>query len=116
MSTPKPLGPYSPIRRVGDLLICSGQVGLKDGVMAEGFEAQTRQVIENLKSVFATEGASLEQIVKTTVFLSDIGNYSEMNSIYMEYFTSTPPARSAVAVAALPLNALIEIEAIAHVG
>ena len=118
MSTPAPVGPYSPIRRIGDLLYCSGQIGAVEGkLVSDAFEAQARQVFANLTSVFASEGATLENIFKTTVFLSDIGNYSAMNSIYTEYFTFSPnPARSALAVAALPLGALIEIEAIAYVG
>lgn len=117
MPTPPAVGPYSPIRRAGDLVFCAGQIGQIDGTLVEGgFEKEARQTLENLKAVFAGEGIALDKLVKTTIFLADIGNYAEMNSIYMEYFTSNPPARSAIAVKALPLSASIEIEAIAYVG
>jgi 2-iminobutanoate/2-iminopropanoate deaminase len=119
MATPPAVGPYSPIRRVGDLLFTAGQIGQVDGRLVDGgFEAQARQAFENLVQVLATEGVSPEALVKTTVFLTDIDNYSAMNSIYMEFFAQNPPppARSALAVAALPMSALIEIEAIAYAG
>jgi 2-iminobutanoate/2-iminopropanoate deaminase len=117
MSIPPPVGPYSPLRRVGDFYYCSGQIGQIDGKLVDGgFETQARQTLDNLRAVFASDDVGLDKLVKTTVFLDDMSNYAAMNSIYAEYFTSNPPARSAVCVKALPLSASIEIEAIAHVG
>ena len=112
----KPVGPYTPIVRSGDWLICSGQVGIADGAIVEGgLEAELRQVFVNLRSVLNTAGASLADVVKTTVFLADMGDYGAMNEIYMEEFGDHRPARSAVAVKELPLGAKVEIEAIATV-
>jgi len=112
----KPVGPYTPIIRSGNLLFSSGQIGIDDGTVADGLEAQLRQVFVNLRNVLASEGASLSNVIKTTVFLVDMDDYAVMNTIYMEEFGDTRPTRSAVAVAALPLGALVEIEAIAAVG
>ncbi|MEQ8843057.1 MAG: Rid family detoxifying hydrolase [Acidimicrobiales bacterium] len=114
MSTP--VGPYTPIVRGGDLLFTAGQVGITaDGLVEGGVEAELRQVFVNLRSVLSSAGASLADVVKTTVFLADMGDYARMNEIYVEEFGDHRPARSAVAVAALPLGARIEIEAIATV-
>ena len=108
----KPVGPYTPIMRAGDLLLSSGQIGIADGAIVDGgFEAQARQALDNLQSLIEGEGASLDDVVKTVVFLTDMAEYATMNDIYLEYFSNTRPARSAVAVAALPLGALFEIEA-----
>lgn len=112
----KPVGPYTPIVRAGDWLITSGQIGLADGRLADGFEAQLRQAIANLAALLESEGAGLDRVTKTTVFLTDMGHYAEMNGIYTELFGDHRPARSAVAVAALPLGALVEIEASAFLG
>ena len=115
MSTP--VGPYTPIVEAGDWLIVSGQVGIRDGKLVEGgLEAQLRQALDNLKGLLEGEGASLSDVAKTTVFLTDMGDYSEMNEAYMEAFGSHRPARSAVAVAALPIGARIEIEAWVFLG
>ena len=112
----KPVGPYTPIVRGGDLLFTAGQVGIADGAIVDGgLEAELRQVFVNLRSVLSSAGASLGDVVKTTVFLADMGDYAAMNEIYMEEFGDHRPARSAVAVKALPLGAMIEIEAIATV-
>lgn len=111
----KPVGPYTPIVRVDGWLVCSGQIGIADGALADGLEAQLRQAFTNLRGILASEGADLSSVVKTTVFLVDMDDYSEMNTIYMEEFGDTRPARSAVAVAALPLGAVVEIEAWARV-
>ncbi len=92
----------------------SGQVGIVDGALVEGLEAQVRQVFVNLEAVLGTQGATLNDVTKTTVFLTDMADYATMNSIYSELFGDHRPARSAVAVAALPLGALVEIEAVAH--
>jgi 2-iminobutanoate/2-iminopropanoate deaminase len=114
MSTP--VGPYTPIVRGGDLLFTAGQVGITaDGLVEGGLENELRQVFINLRSVLSSAGASLADVVKTTVFLVDMGDYAKMNEIYMEEFGDHRPARSAVAVAALPIGAQVEIEAIATV-
>lgn len=114
MSTP--VGPYSPIVRGGDLLFTAGQVGISEGVLVDGgLEPELRQVFINLRSVLNTAGATLSDIVKTTVFLADMNDYAAMNAIYMEEFGDHRPARSAVAVKELPIGARIEIEAIATV-
>jgi 2-iminobutanoate/2-iminopropanoate deaminase len=114
MSTP--VGPYTPIVRGGDLLFTAGQVGINDGAIVEGgLEAELRQAFVNLRSVLSSANASLADVVKTTVFLVDMDDYGTMNEIYMEEFGDHRPARSAVAVASLPLGARIEIEAIATI-
>lgn len=114
MSTP--VGPYTPIVRAGGWLVSSGQIGIADGQLAEGLEGQLRQALANLAGLLEGEGASLSDVTKTTVFLTSMDDYAEMNSIYIELFGDHRPARSAVAVAALPLGALIEVEATAFVG
>ena len=113
----KPVGPYTPIVRAGDFLISSGQVGIVDGALAEGgLDGQFRQALANLEGLLESEGASLDHVVKTTVFLTAMDHYSEMNDIYVEVFGDHRPARSAVAVTALPVGAVIEIEATAFLG
>lgn len=113
MSTP--VGPYSPIMRMGDLLFTAGQIGISDGALVEsGVDAETRQVFVNLRSVLASEGATLADVVKATVFLVDIDDYAAVNAIYSDEFAGHRPARSAVAVTALPLGARVEIEVIAQ--
>ena len=112
----KPVGPYTPVVRAGEhLLIVSGQVGIVDGTLADGLEGQLRQALANLAALLDGEGASLDDVVKTTVFLTSMDDYAEMNRVYTEVFGDHRPARSAVAVAALPLAALIEVEAWAWV-
>ena len=116
MAMSKPVGPYTPIVPGGDLLFTSGQIGLADGAIVEGgLEAQLRQVFVNLRDVLSSANASLADVVKTTVFLVDMADYAVMNDIYVEEFGDHRPARSAVAVAKLPLGAQIEIEAVATV-
>jgi 2-iminobutanoate/2-iminopropanoate deaminase len=112
-----PVGPYTPIVRAGDWLVVSGQVGLAGGVLVEGgIEAEVPQALANLVTVLGTEGASLADVVKTTVFLRHIADYPVMNDLYLEAFGDHRPARATVAVAGLPLGALVEIEAWAFVG
>ncbi len=112
----KPVGPYTPIVRGGDLLFTAGQVGIVDGAIVDGgLESELRQVFANLRAVLSSANASLADVVKTTVFLADMGDYAKMNEIYMEEFGDHRPARSAVEVASLPLGAQVEIEAIATV-
>lgn len=111
----KPVGPYTPIVRAGDLLVVSGQIGLRDGALVgDGLEEQLRQALTNLRSLLTEAGSGLQDVVKTTVFLVDMDDYAEMNRVYVDEFGDHRPARSAVAVAALPLGARIEVEAWAH--
>jgi 2-iminobutanoate/2-iminopropanoate deaminase len=114
----KPVGPYTPIVRAGDWLVVSGQVGILDGkLVGGGTEGELRQAIANLSALLESEGASLRDVTKTTVFLRHLGgDYPKMNEVYMELFGDHRPARSAVGVADLPLGALVEVEAWAHVG
>jgi len=112
----KPVGPYTPIVRGGDLLYTSGQIGIVDGALVEGgFEPELRLAFVNLRGVLSSANASLSDVVKATVFLADIADYDAMNEIYMQEFGDHRPARSAVAVADLPLGARVEIEAVATV-
>jgi 2-iminobutanoate/2-iminopropanoate deaminase len=111
----KPLGPYSPIVRAGDFLISSGQVGMRDGALVPGgVVEETRQAIDNLRVLLEAEGSSLDDVVKTTVFLRHMRDFPLMNEVYAEMFGENRPARSTVAVVELPAVALFEIEAWAH--
>ncbi len=116
MSTP--VGPYTPIVRAGDWLVVSGQVGISPDGLADGFAAQLTQALENLRGLVEGAGARLDQIAKTTVFLVDMADYAEMNELYVRCFDEQAgghrPARSAVAVAALPIGAVVEVEAWVH--
>ncbi|HEY3230404.1 MAG TPA: RidA family protein [Roseiflexaceae bacterium] len=115
---PQAIGPYSQAIAVGDLVFCSGQIPLTpQGIVVEGdITTQTRQVLTNLKYVLASASSSLEQVVKTTVFLADMGEFKAMNDVYTEFFPDAPPARSTVQVARLPRDVRVEIEAIAVRG
>jgi 2-iminobutanoate/2-iminopropanoate deaminase len=111
----KPVGPYTPLVRAGDWLVVSGQIALVNGSLVDGgTAAQVRQAVANLAELLTAEGATLTDVVKTTVFLRHISDYPAMNDAYMQAFGAHRPARSAVAVAALPLDALVEIEAWAY--
>jgi 2-iminobutanoate/2-iminopropanoate deaminase len=115
---PAAVGPYSQGVRVGDLVFTAGQLGIVPGTKefaGPDIEAQTRQALENLKAVLEAGGSCLENVVKITVFLQDIGEFTRMNAVYAEFFPQGPPARSAVQVAALPLGGRVEIEALAEV-
>jgi 2-iminobutanoate/2-iminopropanoate deaminase len=110
---PRALGPYSVAIQTDSMVFTSGQVGLDpfSGEFVDGtIEGQTRQVLTNLKNVLEASGSSLELVVKTTVFLKDMGDFIKMNEVYAEFFSTNPPARSTVAVAGLPKGALVEIE------
>jgi 2-iminobutanoate/2-iminopropanoate deaminase len=109
-----PVGPYTPIVRAGDFLIASGQLGVGPDGLVDGLDAQVRQALANLAALLASEGATLDDVVKTTVFLADISDFADMNVGYMDAFGDHRPARSAFAVAALPLGAAVEIEAWIH--
>ena len=113
---PAAIGPYSQAIRSGDLLFCSGQIPLdpKSGQMvSDDITAQTRRVLENISGLLKGEGLSMSDVVKTTIFLTDLGNFQIVNEIYGSYFNNQPPARSTVQVSALPKGAKIEIEVIA---
>jgi 2-iminobutanoate/2-iminopropanoate deaminase len=116
---PAAVGPYSQAVRAGDFVFAAGQVAIDPAVgkLIEGnVAAQTRQVLTNLSAVLEAAGSSLDRVVKTTVFLKDMGQFKAMNTVYAQFFPSDPPARSTVEVVALPLGALVEIEAIAIAG
>lgn len=113
---PKALGPYSVAIQAGDFVFTSGQIGLDpvtNLVVEGGVEAETRQVLTNIKNVLEASGSNLSLVVKTTVFLRDMNDFAKMNAIYGEFFTENFPARSAVQVAALPKGVAVEIETIA---
>ena len=118
-NAPKALGPYSQAVRVGDMVFFSGQVGIDPSTqkLAEGgVEPQARQVLENLKAVAQAANLTLNNVVKTTVYLANFDDYAAVNAIYAEYFLGDAPARAAVAVKTLPAGALVEIDAIAMAG
>jgi len=112
-----PVGPYSHAVRVGDLLFCSGQIPLDPatGSLVSGdIRAQTERVLENIRLILEDQQLSFAQVVKSTVFLTSLGDFAAMNEVYARCFTAAPPARSTVQVAALPRGAAVEIEVVAH--
>lgn len=110
MSTP--VGPYSPVVRAGEWVVTSGQIGLRDGAIVDGgVRAQTVQALANLAALLEGAGASMTSVVKTTVFLTDMADFAAMNEEYAAAFADHRPARSTVGVAALPLGAVVEVEA-----
>jgi 2-iminobutanoate/2-iminopropanoate deaminase len=116
---PVPIGPYNQAQRAGGFIFCSGQIPLdpETGKLVDGdVGAQTRRVLENLSEVLVAAGTSIEGVVKTTIFLTDMADFGAVNTVYAEFFGTGEgaPARSTVAVAALPLGARVEIEAIAE--
>ena len=113
---PKPIGPYSQAVRANGFIFLSGQVALdpKSGEMVGGdIRQQTERVLDNIKGILEAAGSNLHHVVKTTVFLKDMNDFSAMNEVYARYFTAAPPARSTVQVSRLPKDALVEIEIIA---
>ncbi len=117
VSPAKQVGPYTPMVSAGDWLIASGQLGLADGALVDGgVPAQLNQAIANLEALLEGAGASLAAVAKVTVFLTDMADYTVMNDAYVAAFGEHRPARSALAVAGLPLGAAVEIEAWAWVG
>nr|WP_310550593.1 RidA family protein [Paenibacillus sp. YX.27] len=113
---PGAIGPYSQAVIAGHWVYTSGQLGLDPatGELAEGVEAQARQSLNNLKAILEEAGASLDQVVKTTVFLKDMNDFAAVNAVYSSFFSEPYPARSAVEVARLPKDGLLEIEAVAR--
>jgi len=111
----KPLGPYTPIVRAGDFIIVSGQGGLLDGTKVDGgLVPETKQTMKNIESLLATMGASMSDVVKTTCFLTDMEDYAAFNEHYVAAFGTHRPSRSCVAVAELPANFVVEVEAWAY--
>jgi 2-iminobutanoate/2-iminopropanoate deaminase len=115
--SPPAVGPYNHAVRTGDMLFCAGQIPIdpKTGNLVEGdVKAQTFQVLENVKAILDEEKLTFKNVVKTTVFLTNLADFAAMNEIYSKYFTADHPARSTIQVAALPRNANVEIEVVAH--
>lgn len=114
---PKAIGPYATHRKMGQLIVTSGQLPIdpaENKIVAQDIEGQTRQSLENVKSVLAVEGYELTHVMKATIYLSDITNFEKCNQIYATYFSEPYPARTAFEVVNLPQNALIEIEVQAY--
>ena len=111
-----PIGPYTPVVTAGDLIVVSGQLGLVDGVLADGVTDQTAAAIANLEARLAEVGATLGDVIKTTCFLTDMATFAEFNEAYVNGFGDHRPARSTIGVAGLPLGASLEIEALAYRG
>lgn len=116
-NAPQAIGPYSQGIDTGSLVFLSGQIPIdpsKGDIMAKEIAGQTRQVLENIKAILESGGCCMEQVVKTTVYLKDIADFAKMNEVYQQFFSEgSYPARSAVQVAALPKDALVEIEVVA---
>lgn len=115
-NAPSAIGPYSVGISTGSLVFVSGQLGLDKAtgsLVAGGIQAQTRKALENMRAILESAGLSMDNVVKTTVFMLDMGQFADMNAVYAEFFTSDFPARSAIQVAGLPKNGIVEIEAIA---
>ncbi|NPV07140.1 MAG: reactive intermediate/imine deaminase [Anaerolineae bacterium] len=112
---PRAIGPYSHAVIAGNMVYTAGQAGLDPATrkMAEGIEAQTRQTLRNLAAILEAAGTSLQNVVKTTVFLANMDDFQAMNAVYAEFFPENPPARTTVQAARIPLDALVEIEAVA---
>jgi 2-iminobutanoate/2-iminopropanoate deaminase len=113
---PAALGPYSQAIRTGDTVYCSGQIGLDPatGELVEGVEAQAERALRNLQSVLDAAGLGFDDVVKTTIFLADIGDFATVNTVYAKHMPDPPPARSTLGVGALPKGALVEIELVAR--
>ena len=115
--TPAPIGPYNHAVRAGDFLFCAGQIPVipeTGHLIAGDIRAQTERVLENLKLILDDQKLTFTNVVKTTVFLTNLGDFPTMNEVYARYFTTDFPARSTVQVTALPRGASVEIEAVAH--
>ena len=114
---PAPVGPYSQAIRSGDLLFCSGQVGLDPAtgeLVAGGVEAQAERALKNLQAVLDAAGLTFDDVVKTTIFLADVEDFAAVNAVYGRHMPDPPPARSTIGVGGLPKGARVEIEVIAH--
>ena len=113
---PAAIGPYSQATELEKLIFVSGQlpIEMSTGELANSIETQTKASLENIKAILTENGSSLDKVLKTTVFLQNMDDFIAMNSVYSEYFSTNPPARSTVEVARLPKNALVEIECLAY--
>lgn len=115
--SPAAVGPYNHAVRVGDLLFCAGQIPIdpaSGNLIAGDIKAQTERVLQNLKAILDDQRLTFANVVKSTVFLTDLGEFAAMNEVYAKYFTGDFPARSTIQVAALPKGARVEIEVVAH--
>ena len=115
-AAPSAVGPYSQAIATGELVFCSGQVGLDPSsgeLVTGGVEAETERALKNLEAVLDAAGCSMADVVKTTCFLADVGDFGTFNAIYGRFFPDPPPARSTIGVAALPKGARVEVEAVA---
>jgi 2-iminobutanoate/2-iminopropanoate deaminase len=118
-NTPKAIGPYSPAVRAGDLFFSSGQLGLDPATgerVPGGTAAETRQALLHCAHLLETAGGSMQDVLKTTVFLADLADFSQMNAVYAEFFPDSPPARTTIQAAALPKGARVEIECVARLS
>ena len=117
IKAPAAIGPYSHGNKIGDLIFTSGQLPINPETkeLITEIKAATRQSLENVKGILEEVGSSMDKVVKATVFVKDLGQFGEVNEVYSEYFGQNSPARSCVQVAKLPMDAVIEIEVIAHV-
>lgn len=119
ISAPKPIGPYNAGIRAGHLIFTAGQLGLDretGELVPGGIEAETRKALQNIQNILESAGSNMSRIVKTTVYLRDMGEFAKMNGVYAEFFPSEPPARTTIAVVGLPKNGAVEIEAVALVA
>lgn len=114
-NAPAAIGPYSQGVKIGNLIFTSGQLPLnpQSGELVADIEGATKQSLDNVKAILESSGSSMDKVIKTVVFLKDMNDFAAMNTVYATYFPSNPPARSAVQVARLPKDAIVEIEAIA---
>ena len=108
--------PYTPLYRAGEWACISGQIGMDDRGVVDGFEAQLRQIFANLERLLADDGVDRTQIARITVFLADMADYATLNEVYLEWFGDHRPARTAIAVKELPFGALVELEGWAYLG
>ncbi|MEJ5199815.1 MAG: Rid family detoxifying hydrolase [Anaerolineae bacterium] len=117
-AAPAAIGPYSQAIRAGDFIFCSGQLGLDPatGALREGVAAQTEQALDNLAAVLAAAGAEMKDVVKTTIYLTDLADFATVNAIYGRRFADSPPARATIQAAGLPRGAAVMIEMIAYIG
>jgi 2-iminobutanoate/2-iminopropanoate deaminase len=116
-NAPAAIGPYSQAIRIGDFLYTSGQISLDPETMkmiTGDIEMETEKVLKNIESILKADGLNLNNIIKTTVYLTDLSEFTRMNQVYEKFFSETKPARACVQVAALPKGAKVEIDAIAH--
>lgn len=116
-NAPAPIGPYSQAVKLGGLVFVAGQGGKHpvSGDIPSDVQGQSRQVMENLKAILEAAGSSMDKVVKTTCYLSDMDNFAAFNEIYGQYFASEPPARTTIQAARLPMDILVEVEVIASV-